>query len=289
MFLKFIFLLSILSFLHTEIASAFPLPKRPMNGQILSQIKPSGNLRAANFRAIVALDNCSGSLVRFENSVDTDFAMILTNGHCYEERGFLKPGEVKVGVPAERTFALLNNDGSRYAGLTADRVIVATMTKTDITLYRLNQTYGQIFKKYQVQALTLSSKHPEAKTSIAVVSGYWKKVYTCQIDDFVYALKEADWTMLDSIRYSSPGCEIIGGTSGSPIINLATYQVIGVNNTSNESGRQCTMNNPCEVDANGKVTVRPHASYGQETYVLYSCLNSERQIDLKLPNCALRP
>ena len=32
----------------------------------------------------IALSNCSASLVRFPSSVDTDRALMLTNGHCYE-------------------------------------------------------------------------------------------------------------------------------------------------------------------------------------------------------------
>ncbi len=34
-----------------------------------------------DFEGIVALSNCSGSLIRLENSKDSDKAMVLTNGH----------------------------------------------------------------------------------------------------------------------------------------------------------------------------------------------------------------
>src|ERR1700683_2262270 len=94
--------------LISQSAYAFPKPPRQMTLQEFSQLRPSGNLRAANFRAIVALNNCSGSLVRFVNSVPTEQAMIMTNGHCLGG-GFLNPGEVKLDVPVSRSFALLNN------------------------------------------------------------------------------------------------------------------------------------------------------------------------------------
>ena len=66
------------------------------------------------------------------------------------------------------------------------------------------------------------------------------------IDKFIFMVKEANWTFKDSIRYTD-GCDTIGGTSGSPIIEAGTRTVIGVNNSANESGRKCTMNNPCEI------------------------------------------
>ncbi len=274
--------------LVAQSALALPKPLLKLNQQSFLQLRPSGNLAAANFRAIVALSNCSGSLVRYAHSQGTDRAMVITNGHCLEN-SFLKPGEVRVNQASTRKFALLNDSGSRFATLTADLVLVATMTHTDITLYRLTETYNEIIQKYNVQPLALASSHPVASTPIAVVSGYWKRVYSCQVDHFVFALREAEWTMRDSIKYTKPGCEVIGGTSGSPIINTNSYEIIGVNNTINENGARCTMDNPCEVDEQGNVTVDKGGAYGQETFWLYGCLNQDRQIDLNQPKCLLRP
>ena len=42
-----------------------------------------------DFTGIAALSNCSASLVRYAESVSTDKALVLTNGHCYEG-GFLQ-------------------------------------------------------------------------------------------------------------------------------------------------------------------------------------------------------
>lgn len=269
-------------------AFAFPLPKKHRTAKSFSELQASGDLRAATFKSIVALDDCSGSFVRFTTSLPTDRGMVMTNGHCIDG-GFLKPGEVKVNDVVSREFTLLNENGSELTTLNADRVLVATMTKTDITLYELTETYAEIAQKYGVEPLVISSSRPVEGTSIAIVSGFWKKIYSCQIDRFIYELHEADWTFKDSVRYSSPGCETIGGTSGSPILNSATGEVIGINNTGNDDGERCTMNNPCEVDEKGNVTVNYHAEYGQQTYWLYSCLDSQRHIDLGLSGCALMP
>jgi V8-like Glu-specific endopeptidase len=120
-----------------------------------------------------------------------------------------------------------------------------------------------------------------------VISGYWMRGYSCNIETFVPKLEEDGWVCEDSIRYSRPGCETIGGTSGSPVIRAGTRTVIGVNNTGNEDGEKCTMNNPCEIDKDGKIVFQKGYSYGQQTYWVYSCLNQYNEIDLKVPGCQL--
>lgn len=62
---------------------------------------------------------------------------------------------------------------------------------------------------------------------------------------------------------------------------------MGVNNTGNESGLQCLMNNPCEIDDHGNVSAHEGYSYGQQTYTIYSCLNQYNEIDLNVPGCQL--
>jgi V8-like Glu-specific endopeptidase len=236
---------------------------------------------AVDFTGIVALNNCSGSLVRLQSSAPADKALVLTNGHCVE---LMKPGQVIVNRSVTRSFSLLNGSGSKIATLTGTKLVYATMTGTDAALYQLNKTYGEIQQQYGSRALELSASHPVARTEIRVVSGYWKRIYSCQIDGFVNTLKEADWTWRDSLRYTS-SCNTIGGTSGSPIIDNVSGKVVGVNNTGNESGGRCTMNNPCEVDAAGNVTVRKGINYGQQTFDFVSCFGPGTTLNLSLPGC----
>lgn len=242
---------------------------------------------AVDFTAIVALSNCSGSLVKFKGSRTTDFAMVLTNGHCVGS--FITAGDARVNVATSRTFNLLSSNGSGTLGtLRASKLIYGTMTGTDMALYLLTSTYAQIASRYRVAPLLIADSHPVAGTAIRVVSGFWRKIYSCTISKFVPQLMEGSWTWQDSIRYSEPGCEVIGGTSGSPIISASAYEVIGINNTTNETGARCTVDNPCEIDSMGNVTVEKGASYGQQIYQLYSCVNASNAIDLSMPGCKLQ-
>jgi V8-like Glu-specific endopeptidase len=238
---------------------------------------------AIDFSGTVALNNCSGSLVKLAGAATSGAALVLTNGHCYEG-GFLNPGQVLVNKSSTRSFTLLSPTGGNKATLRATKVAYATMTDTDMTLYQLNTTYDAIKTSYGISPLEISATHPTAGTAIKVVSGYWKKIYSCNIDGFVYRLKESNWTWKDSIRYTST-CDTIGGTSGSPIED-PSGKLIGINNTGNESGERCTLDNPCEVDQSGNVTVHEGTNYGEETYLLAGCMTGST-VNLNLAGCAL--
>ncbi|MEU1283748.1 serine protease [Kitasatospora sp. NPDC005856] len=248
--------------------------------------KPAANpVSAVSFAGTVALSNCSGSLVRMPGSAASDPALILSNGHCLET-GMPGPGQVVLNRSSSRSFTLLNASGGGVATLRATKIVYGAMTDTDVSIYQLNTTYASIQSRYGIAPLTLAATHPVQGASIRVVSGYWKKIYSCSVDGFAYRLKEADWTFKDSLRYTST-CNVIGGTSGSPVVDASTGQVVAVNNTINENGETCTLDNPCEVDQNGVVTVRPGIGYAQETYGIPACFAAGNRFDLTLPGCAL--
>ncbi|MDF9816804.1 serine protease [Streptomyces sp. SPB162] len=249
---------------------------------------PAHTAKAAvtvNFAGTVALSNCSGSVIKMPNSVPTDPAIVMSNGHCLSG-GFLDPGESIVNVASSRTFSLLNGAGTKVATLRATKVAYATMTDTDISLYQLNTTYAQIQSSYGIAALELSATHPVAGTAIKVVSGYWKRIYSCNIDAFVYRLHEDSWVWKDSVRYTS-ACNTIGGTSGSPVVDATTGKVVAINNTGNEDGGRCTLDNPCEVDQNGTTTVHQGINYAEQTYLITQCVSAGNKINLSLPGCTL--
>jgi hypothetical protein len=252
---------------------------------VLTGAAPAQAATTVTLASTIALSNCSASLVRFPTSVSSDRAMMLTNGHCYEG-GFLDAGEVLQNVSSSRTGTLLNSSGRSLARVRADRVLYATMTGTDVTLYRLTSTFSTLSSSYGATALTLSSAHPAAGATIGIASSYWKRIWNCKIDSFVNTLREDEWTWHDSVRYDS-ACDTIAGTSGSPIIDTATGQQVGINNTGNDDGEMCTLDNPCEVDSNGTTHAYEGQSYGEETYWFTTCLTSARTIDLSLSGCLL--
>jgi len=240
-------------------------------------------LKAVSLAGTVALSNCSGSLVRFPATVDTDPALVLSNGHC---SSLLDPGVVITDRPANRPFNLLDSTGAQVATLKAAKLAYGTMTDTDVAIYELTATYAEIKTSYGISALTVRDTHPAAGTAVTVASGAWKKLLDCHIDGFVHRLKEGKWTWKDSVRYTS-ACQTVGGTSGSPVVDQATGEVVAVHNTGNENGASCTRDNPCEVDQRGDVTVRKGINYGQQTYQIPACFTTGNQLDLNAAACTL--
>ncbi|MGX6600603.1 S1 family peptidase [Micromonosporaceae bacterium Da 78-11] len=240
---------------------------------------------ATSLASTITLSNCSAALVRYPSSVSSDRAMMLTNGHCYEG-GFLGAGQVLQNRSSSRSGTLLNSAGRSLGTVRADRVLYATMTGTDVTLYRLTSTFATLSSRYGATALTISNTRPTAGSAIAIPSSYWKQIWNCKIDSFVGTLREDVWTWKDSIRYDT-ACDTTHGTSGSPIVDAASGKIVGINNTGNDDGELCTLNNPCEVAANGATTAYQGQSYGEQTYWFTTCLTASRTISLTVSGCLL--
>lgn len=266
--------------IFSAIAHAYPIATQP------HPLEPSPFALNYDFEGIIRLNGCSGSLVQFEGQPDTSRAYVLTNGHCYEGR-WPAPGRHFYNVSSNRSFTLLTPDARDAGTIRATHAVYVTMTQTDVSLYRVRETYAEIKSRYNIRPLIMSSTHPSVGEPMDIISGYWRRGYSCNIDKFVYVLREGNWDSMDSIRFTQPGCETIGGTSGSPILAGGTRMVIGINNTGNESGGRCTENNPCEIDQNGTVYYKKGLSYGQQTYWFYSCLNANFEVDLTQPGCEL--
>ncbi|MEU6732997.1 serine protease [Streptomyces physcomitrii] len=271
-------------FAAVALVGAGAVPAASATAQDAAPAKQS-KAKAVDFAGTVALSNCSGSLIRMPDSQPGDPALVMSNGHCLES-GFPGPGEVVVDQPSSRTFTLLNADASDAATLKATKVAYGTMTDTDVSVYELDSTYQEIEDESGIKALELADQHPEQGKAITVVSGYWKKTYSCSVDGFVHELREGDWTWKDSVRYT-PECQTIGGTSGSPVVDDESGKVVAVNNTGNEDGEECTDNNPCEVDENGNITVHKGTNYAQETYNIPACFGEGNKLDLAAEGCTL--
>jgi V8-like Glu-specific endopeptidase len=269
-------------------ASAFALPRAPFDALDPANLKKVNTkmLRAYDFEGIVKLSNCSGSLVAFHNMPATAKALVMTNGHCIQKPGgYLNPGEVWSNRPISRTMKVYDKN-MKLHNIQATKIVYATMTDTDLAFYELDKSYEEIYKATMVRPYLLDSNRPTIGQPIEIISGYWDRGYTCAIDNFIFKMKEGDWTWTDSIRYTE-GCDTIGGTSGSPIIAKGEKRAIAVNNTSNESGQRCTLNNPCEVGPNGDIFAEKGVRYGQQTYLVYSCLTPDFRIELKKAGCEL--
>ena len=241
-----------------------------------------------DFNGIARLSNCSGSLIIFQDQPLSSKALVLTNAHCHSHS--IMPEAVILNKPLKRQVEI-SDANKQFHPVTTTSIVYATMTGIDVMLYELTETYSELAAK-NITPLMLSPVKPQIDDDIQIISGFWKKGYSCSLDGFVHKLIIDNlWEFLSSMRYDLYDCGIVNGTSGSPIILDGTRQVIGINTAVNGSGKQCTEDSFCEVDEDGSFIVDHNwgyrRGYGQQTHIFYSCLDSNYKIDLTLPECQL--
>ncbi|MFI9455836.1 trypsin-like serine protease [Amycolatopsis sp. NPDC052450] len=254
-----------------------------INGIISGATVPADDV-IPNVEGAVDLSGCSGSVVRTAVSRPNDPALLLTNGHCV--RGDRPaPGAALVDQPADRAVSVANAQGYPLVSARADRLVYATMTGTDIALYRLNRTYAQLAAK-GTKVFRLASTPVRAGDALTLA--YTSSRLGCTAEAVVPHLKEGGYQFENSIRYAtSPQCQPFHGMSGSALLAADGSTVVGVHNTHNDGGQACSDNNPCEVGADGSTTSVPGRSYGQQVDGIAACLGADSRLNLALPGCAL--
>jgi hypothetical protein len=249
-----------------------------------------------NFRGAVEIFNCSGALVRWANSRPNDPAMMLTNGHCLNPSdkggaaGARFTREVVVNQPDARPVTLLDRSGDDRGVVIATRVLYSTSFKTDVGLYTLRRTYAEIRDRFNLRALTISAAPPAADAAVLMPSGFSRTEYDCDLNGQAFRLFNDDFHWRHSIRLArSSTCHTIRGTSGSPLVDPGSREVVGVNNAINVSAPgspRCSIS-LCEETKGGHISVHPHRRYAQQTWWLTTCVGAHRRLDLDVSGCLL--
>lgn len=228
------------------------------------------------------LYKCSGSLIEFPGAKDSDYALLMTSGHCIQPAfdRYLKRGEVITNHSLRNLnkdyFKSVNfyqgNDAKYQASAEITDVVYATMDDTDVAILRLDKTYAQ-FRAGGIKARPLATTPPAVGDRIQIPSGFWKKTYSCQIDAVASELYEGPWVWRNALRYALNGCQVEPGSSGSPVIDPKTGSIIAINTTYAGGGEYCVLNNPCELNAGGTKTTLLYRGYGTQTYYIPTCFN----------------
>ncbi|MGW1677121.1 trypsin-like serine protease [Saccharopolyspora sp. NPDC002376] len=239
-----------------------------------------------NVEGTVDLPGCVGSVVRTSTSRPEDPALVLTNGHCVQGQR-PAPGSALVDLPADldQEVSIADRQGYPQATAHANRLVYATMTGTDIALYRLDKTYAQLeaegAKVFQLAPTPVRAGDP-------LTMAYASQRFECTAEAVVPHLREGGYQQDDSIRYAtSEDCTPGFGTSGSALLAPDGTTVVGIHNTHNDAGEQCTDNNPCEVGPDGEVTAVKGRGYGQQVDLIAACLTTGSKLDLSRPGCTL--
>lgn len=233
----------------------------------------------------VQVNGCMGSVVRMPDARPRDSALLLTNGHCVRgDRPAV--GSALVDQPASFPIGIADHDGYDQTTANATRLVYATMTGTDIALYRLDKTYAQLGAAHAT-VFTVSTKPMSAKENLAVLTGAYRE--SCTLAAVVPHLREGGYQLDDAVRTTdSDNCTLGPGMSGSAMVARDGSTIVGVHNTSNQgNGTACSDGNPCEVGSDGTVTSVPNSAYGEQIDLVPGCFGQGSVLDLTKPGCTL--
>ncbi len=247
--------------------------------------------QAADLTATVKFGPCSASFVTLENRGANQQGMVLTNGHCsglgsnhLGAQKFPAFGEAFAHQRMQGLMPLLGPNAS--FPLVLDRLIYATMTGTDIALYRTRETYAEIKARTNIEPLVIA-KNPvlQPGKDLLLLSAQREDVQTCTFDRRIGEVRE-EWAVWKNVLRLT-GCAAEHGFSGSPVVLKGTKIVVGVQNTAYRGGAAaCTFDNPCEVEGTIR-TANPGDVYAQDLTAIYTCLDTDGEIDPSVHGCQL--
>jgi hypothetical protein len=256
-----------------------------LGSALLGALPPAGAAETDRFAGTARLPGCSGAVVRWASALDDDHAVVITNGHCVR-RPFLGARETLVDRKHWRRIELLDGRGGVAMTVRGERLLYASMYRTDLAVLRLRETYADLAAG-GVTPLSLATSGPSRGDEVRIPSGYWREQRACTTTGTAYRLHEREWDWWRSIRLPArDGCAIRGGYSGSPIVSRDTGLVVGIANTGYIGGRRC-VDSACEESKDGDVRMVPDMNYGQQTWWLLTCVGADRAFDLTTPGCRL--
>ena len=128
-------------------------------------------------------------MVRWAAALDTDPAVVITNGHCVRSP-FLGAREVLVDQQQWKRIELLEGDGDVAMTVRGVRLRYASMYRTDLAVYELRETYADLAAG-GVTPLALAADGPSRGDRIRIPSGYWTEQRACTTTGTVYRAPRA--------------------------------------------------------------------------------------------------
>lgn len=240
---------------------------------------------------------CSGTLIAQPGSANDPkaSAYVVTNGHCIGG-GLPDPGEIIAGaaprVPNYQFHLNFYRDSmNKVRRIDVKRIAYATMKSTDIAVLELAIPLQQLRAEgfHPIEMATTALQPGEKVENIGNPVSGMRELYmrrsTCEAGATVN-FREGDFHFEGANRHR---CSIMGGSSGSPLISLETGRLVAVVNTAvdDEPGEVCSLDHPCEVAADGTITMLPQENYAQRTFAIPSCFDPMGAFDLSLTGCQL--
>ncbi|MBL8228731.1 MAG: trypsin-like peptidase domain-containing protein [Bryobacterales bacterium] len=253
-----------------------------------------GRLRRGN-------GNCTATLLKVASEAPPGApAYVLTAGHCIEEQA--DPNAVYANRPEEGFEFVLNwfiDSQQQQRVIPVRRVTYSTMKGQDLAILELAASHDELaaagFRALEIAA-TGPANGIEVEAVHAPVSNVpederFLRISTCRLEGTAN-LVEYHWFFYDT--WKNRCADIWGGSSGSPLLDRGTGQILAVTNTttSGPSARggnwDCFAGRPCEVTRDGARVVES-MNYAIPVHGLRQCFNAAGVFSLNQRSCPLDP
>jgi hypothetical protein len=220
-------------------------------------------------------------------------ATVLTNGHCID---FLPPTAVMRHEPGSGSVTFGWPGSGRIDAVVGVAAIPwASMKGTDLAVLTLDAPLADLLAQ-GVRPLPIAGAPPPDGSRVVIVGAPSHagtddrelELVVCTLGPR-HALVEGDWSWTG---FASDHCGgIRPGSSGSPVIDPATGELVGLINTGTAGSDQlsdCAVDRPCEVGPAGGRTA-PDTSYGPLVAGLGGCFDAGWRFTGPGPGCPLDP
>lgn len=273
-----------------------PVPPEAVPGGPAIPLAELSPAVAAPYAGVARVDidsACSGVLIapREGAAPASAPAYMLTSGHCERfmepnvvVRDGERPGPVAFGWP-----------GGPVGVAEVHGIPWATMKGTDLAILELDKTLVELTAA-GIVAFPIAGAMPPVATPVVVVGaptttdGADRQLLlaACVLGEAV-DLVERWWSWESFVGVDC--ADIRPGSSGSPVLDPATGQLVAVVNTTTSGSAgvaDCAIGRPCEVDTDG-VVVREDAPYAAPVAGLGACFDDLWRFALDGAGCALDP
>ena len=181
----------------------------------------------------------------------------------------------------------VDTPAERIVTVPVRRVVWASMANTDVAVFELGATVGELRARELTPLVFGEQVEEELVVRGVPVSGtpledQYLREAACRFDG-VYNLVEFVWTFRRFLRHDC--ADIRGGSSGSPVMNRRTGEVVGVMSTAVEGESPCYLGTPCVVG--GEQPEILSGSYSAPVWGWDVCFRNDGRFDPERSGCPL--
>lgn len=235
--------------------------------------------------------SCTAALLDTQDpsAIEATPAYVLTAGHCIEKtNGNIVTDRLASGVMQFDYFA----DTAPFKTYPLKKVVWRSIQGVDLAIIELEVSLQALLKE-GIRPLKLAERKPADGTDVLIVSapkGFDKvtlRMAACTVQP-AQELVEGPWVWRNTLMTRCR--DIAGGSSGAPLIDRYSNEIIGVIGTGNLAAgyAPCEEHAPC-TPVGGVYKAIPGNIYGNPTAFLNLCFSQGRIADDATSSCPLYP